>query len=201
MSEQRNWYDTDRSDDNRNNAGSNNSGYNNSNNSGNYNGGYNNSNNSGNYNGGYNNNGYGSYGYSADPPGTNRRFAGASLGLGIASLALLWTGVFSMITGAVGTLFGLLSKRKDKGFPRRGRAGFTMSMIGMFAGLFMTVYSLFYVFMTVSPKELYQQMQDTYEQMYGQEFDPSEYGIDSDLYNYDSFQDYLEQNAGNVISQ
>lgn len=165
MSEQKNWYNTDRSDNNSNN--------------------------------GYN----GNNGYAADPEGTNRRFAGASFGFGIASLALLWTGVFSMITGAIGTLFGVLSRRKGKGYPRKGKAGFTMSMIGMFAGLFLTVYSLFVVFATVSPKELYQQMEDTYEQMYGEEFDPSEYGIDSSLYDYDSFLDYLEHNAENEISR
>lgn len=65
-------------------------------------------------------------------------FANVSLILGICSLILLCTGVFSIVLGALGILFAVLSRKTGK-MISSAKTGFVLSLIGLLSGLFLTI--------------------------------------------------------------
>jgi len=189
MSEQKNWFDDDNSnqDNNQdnntnrdnNNGWNNNTGWNNNSTQGNneHSDDYVKS---GSYQSGpqynqYNNPYYGP----VDPPGTNRKFGGAAFGCGIASIALLITGVLSVVLGALGILFSNLSRRRGKGYPSKAKAGLVMSIIGIILGGIITFNSFLYVYTMISNDQFYdqfyQEMNESYKMIYGEELDQEEF--------------------------
>lgn len=171
MSDERNWYDNTNND---------------------------NSNNSGNSNWSGNNNYYGnnssSYG-PVDAEGTNSGFAKASMIFGIISVATIMTGIIPVMTGAAGTLFAILSRRRGKALPRRARVGLPVSVAGMVIGLIITISSVVSVYGSIKSGEFWNDFGTMYEQMYGEEFNWKDFGIDPE--GFETFQDYIDQ-AGTI---
>lgn len=163
MSDQKNWYDDNESEPVRDNSNTDDyvkkGSYN-------YNNGYNQ------YNDSYNN----PYGNRpVNPSGTNARFGGAAFGCGIASIATLFTGVFSLMLGALGLIFANLSRRRGVGYPARAKAGMVMSIIGMVIGAIITLNSFIYVYTVMGSEEFYNEFNSTYQMIYGEELDMEEY--------------------------
>lgn len=97
---------------------------------------------------------YGQHGnpiyFQADSPETAPRqtsepdgsFAIAALVCGICSVVLCCTGVLSVSLGALGILFTVLSRRRDKSMPPLSIAGLTLSILGLVLGGMLCIYVL-----------------------------------------------------------
>ncbi|MCQ2493991.1 MAG: DUF4190 domain-containing protein [Lachnospiraceae bacterium] len=177
MSDQKNWYDDDSEPVNNSNNNGNNAGESGSNNNGSNGTGNNGYTDYSGYNyGGPSYNSYNSSYYSpSSPQGTNPKFGGAAFGCGIASLATLFTGVFSIGLGALGIIFAALSRRRGKGYPARAKSGLVMSVIGLLVGAFITANSLVYVYSIMGTDEFYNEFNTTYQMLYGEELDRDEF--------------------------
>lgn len=67
------------------------------------------------------------------------KFSSTSCIMGITSLVTMCTGIFSIPLGALGVLFAVLSK-KDKKMDSSAKLGCTLSGIGLFSGLALTIF-------------------------------------------------------------
>lgn len=116
--------------------------------------------------------------------------ATASLVLGIASLAMLCTGILPIPLGALGILFAVLS-RKGGRIPQPGGLGCALSCAGMLGGLFLTVavYITMLIGMigSIDPSTLQDMdrgdlLDHMMESLYGSEYKElfEQYGIDYD---------------------
>lgn len=130
------------------------------------------------------------------PPKNN--FANASLILGICSLVLLCTGIFSIPLGALGILFAVLSRRAGKMNPG-AKTGCILSLAGLLSGLFITLFAYFsfifttiYDYMEKNPDNYDSNaiMDELLENLYGTDYKnflENTYGID-----YESLMDMLD---------
>lgn len=174
MSEQKNWYDnSDSEPENKDTTGNENS--DDYVKRGSYNDSYRSEQTNGQYYNQYNNQYTQYYGRPLNPPGTNPRFGGAAFGCGIAALATTLTGVFPIILGALGLIFTNLSRRRGAGYPSRAKAGMIMSIIGIVIGLFLTINSFIYVVTMMNSEEFYNEINTTYQMLYGEDIDMDAY--------------------------
>ena len=95
-------------------------------------------------------------------------FAIASLICGIASIVACCTGFFSIIFGALGVLFAILTRRRGQSMSTMSLAGLVLSGFGLALGLFLTVYAFIIVFTDPNYME---QLDMTFQQMYGMSMD------------------------------
>ena len=133
----------------------------------------------------------GYYGTPENPAGTNNRLASASMIIGLISLALLFTFVFSTFSiplGALGLVLAFMSTRAGKNVPSKAKTGILASAIGLGVGIILTVVSFVTVIKSGMLGSMLNQYSSLYEQMYGEEIDWSDYGINPDA---DNFKDYF----------
>lgn len=116
--------------------------------------------------------------------------ATASLILGVASLAMLCTGILPIPLGALGVLLAVLSRRRGR-MPQPGSLGCALSCAGMAGGLFLTlaVYITMLIGMirSIDPSDFQDMdrsdlMDQMMESLYGSEYKElfRQYGIDYD---------------------
>lgn len=95
-------------------------------------------------------------------------FAIASMVCGILSIIVCCGGVLSLPFGALSIIFAVLSKRLRRNMPGMSIAGIWLGCVGILLGILMTVYSFFMVF---NDPLLYDQVNATYEMLYGESFE------------------------------
>lgn len=129
-------------------------------------------------------------------------FATASVILGICSLVMLCTGVFSIPLGAMGILLAVLSRRARK-MSSVAKTGCTISCFGLCGGIIITILAYLVLIITamdtidfsnISPYDTDAYTQKIMENLYGpdyQEFFESTYGID-----YNSYMDIINNMIG-----
>ena len=133
----------------------------------------------------------GEFGTPDKPYGTNSRLAATSMILGLISVGALFTFVFSSFSiplGAIGLLLAFMSTRLGKGIPSKAKTGILASSIGLGMGLLLTVISFITVIKSGMLGNLLNTYSSMYQQMYGEEIDWSDYGINPDA---ESFKDYF----------
>lgn len=129
--------------------------------------------------------------------GNNPRLAKASLICGFISIGLAITGVLAIPVGAVGCLFSNMSSRKNTPKLRTSSIGLGVSLAGMFAGIFITIFSVITIWPSIKSGELLREYESIYKAIYGEEFSLEDYGINTDGFN--SLEDFL--NNSNVYTR
>lgn len=115
------------------------------------------------------------------------RFALASMILGICSLVLLCTIVCPLILGALGILFGILSKRRSKKLEPPALTGIITSAAGFCLSLVFCIFSIISAFQMLKPENR-DNLNRIYEETMGITFDD----YIEDLYS-DDILEQLEQ--------
>ena len=136
----------------------------------------------------YNNSNGANYGTPDNPAGTNSKLASASMIIGLISLALLFTFIFSSFSiplGALGLVFAFMSTRAGKGVPTKAKTGILASSIGLGVGIILTVVSFVTVVKSGMLGSLLNTYSAMYEQMYGEEIDWNNYGFNFEDFAYD----------------
>lgn len=95
-------------------------------------------------------------------------FSIASMVCGIIAMLACCAGILSLPFGALSILFAALSKRRGKNMPGMSIVGIWLGCVGILLGILMTVYSFFMVF---NDPVVYDQVNATYEMLYGESFD------------------------------
>lgn len=95
-------------------------------------------------------------------------FAIVSLICGIVSIVSCCTGFFSIIFGALGILFAILTRRTGQSMSTMSLAGLVLSGFGLALGLFLTVYA--FIVVLTDPNYM-EQLDMTFQQMYGMSMD------------------------------
>ena len=136
----------------------------------------------------YNNTNEGYYVTPDNPSGTNYKLASASMIIGLISLALLFTFVFSSFSiplGALGLVLAFMSTRAGKGIPTKAKTGILASSIGLGMGIILTVVSFVTVVKSGMLGSLLNTYSTMYQQMYGEEIDWNRYGFNIEDFAYD----------------
>lgn len=130
------------------------------------------------------------YGYYNQPytPIRKNNFALASLILGVCTLILMCTGVFSLITGSLGILFAVLSRRQGR-FERPSMMGLVTSAIGFGFSLLMVIMSTVMIFASHTNPNVEAVLDASFESAYGMDFD--EFFETSTGVNFDEMMDSL----------
>lgn len=92
-------------------------------------------------------------------------FSVASTGLGIASIAMSCTGILSIPLGALGILFAILSKRKDKAMHKGSTTGIILSCIGIVLGLIALAYTIYLIVTDPEYRRLFEETYYYYNQL------------------------------------
>jgi len=95
-------------------------------------------------------------------------FSIASMICGVIAILACCAGILSLPFGALSILFAALSKRRGKNMPGMSITGIWLGCVGILLGILMTVYSFFMVF---NDPMVYDQVNATYEMLYGESFD------------------------------
>ncbi len=103
-------------------------------------------------------------------PEASDRFATTSMILGMLSLLLLCGLYLSVPIGALGILFYLLGKRKDKGVSVPARVGLLASSVGLIVGTVIMIFSLYSALLLLKPENR-ALLDKQFEQTYGVDFD------------------------------
>ena len=114
---------------------------------------------------------------------SSRRFALASMILGICSLLFFCTIYLPLPLGALGCLFAILSRRRGKALSGTAIAGLVTSCLGAVAGLVMLVVVIFSAITLLQPSHR-DQLNALFEQTYGMDFEDyieTIYGEDFDM--------------------
>lgn len=97
-----------------------------------------------------------------------RSFALASMICGILALMTFFTGFFSLITGGLGIMFAVLSRREDRPFPSLSWWGVVFSCIGIFMGALVLIYAIMTILIPLmTDPNYYQEMNTMYQNLYG----------------------------------
>ena len=78
-----------------------------------------------------------------NPDKARKSFGTASLVMGIISIVLLCTGIFSIPFGALGILFSLLSRKNKVPFANSALTGLVLSVTGIVLGSALTAYAVY----------------------------------------------------------
>lgn len=114
------------------------------------------------------NNGYIQYNNNRN---SSNNFAIASMICGIISIVLCCTVVLSLPFAALSILFAVLSRRKNVSMPGMSIAGIVTSIMSLLFTLFMVVYVLVQLPIMLNDPVFRNQLDYTYEEMYGMDFD------------------------------
>ena len=94
-----------------------------------------------------------------------------SISLGLLSVTACCLGYLSIPLGALGILFAVLSRRKDKPLPPMCKTGLFLSVIGLIIGILMMVVSIYSAITNpnfwAAMQETYEQYQQLYQELYG----------------------------------
>ena len=91
----------------------------------------------------------------------------SALVMGFLSILMCCTGVFSVVFGALGIIFALLSRNRLKQMSGIAVGGLTTSICGLVLGILLTAYS--YALLNVPA--LQEQINPMFEQTYGMSFE------------------------------
>ncbi len=93
-------------------------------------------------------------------------FAMASMFCGTISLIMCCTGILSVPAGAMGILFAILSKRKDRGFHPASQTGIRLSCLGIVLGITFLAYSIYLIVTQPEYRQMYLDILQQYSQYY-----------------------------------
>lgn len=97
----------------------------------------------------------------------SQTFAMASMFCGTMSLIMCCTGILSVPAGAMGILFAILSKRKDRAYHPAARTGIRLSCLGIVLGITLLAYSIYLIVTQPEYTQLYLDTLQQYSQYYG----------------------------------
>ena len=102
---------------------------------------------------------------------TNKSFAVASLTFGILALASFCTIIFPFIFGSLSILFAVLSHRKGQQLAGMALGGIVSSVSGIAISAMIIIMYIMMLPQLLSDDAFLEQMNATYEAMYGQSFE------------------------------
>ncbi len=109
-------------------------------------------------------------------------FASAALFMGILAILSAYTIVFPILFGCLGLLFAHLAKRRRRPLPGNASIGVTTAIIGIFLSVVIFITNLIQLPTMLKDSEFRQELNTSYEAVFGQSFDEllEQNGIDLD---------------------
>ncbi len=115
--------------------------------------------------------------------------ATAALVIGILSIVTLCCSPLSVILGALGIIFSLLSRKGKARLQGNAMSGLVISVIGIILGILVTIGYIFYTIRMMGSEDFRQYLNE-YEDIYGEDYYK---------YNYDNFYDNLYEDIENSL--
>lgn len=111
------------------------------------------------------------YGTPDEPMGTNTAFAKTAFILGFVALGLAFSIMFSsfgIMAGTAGLFFAIMSGRRGKGIPKKGRTAIICSIVAIVISLLIMTLVISVLVMDGSLVDMWTEYMNLYEQMSGE---------------------------------
>lgn len=131
-------------------------------------------------------------------PKKNQALVNSAFIMGLISIICAFTcfSFLSPVFGGLGIIFALLSKGKEDVMEKKAKRGLVLASISLIATVAFTAFTFIYTFIMVSqqtPDELHDNLNEAYEEVYGQSFDE----LYKEIYGED-FDDMYEEMYKNI---